>query len=178
MSGKPGSICILTGPPGSGKTTAAGAWAAMPGVPKVHLHADDFWHFIKAGSIPPYLPEADAQNAIVVDVLASVAQRYASGGYLVIVDGIIGPRFLAPFQTLTVPIPYIVLRPVLDAAIKRCRRRDGDTLTDPAVIADLHRQFEDIGPLNAHRLDTGTEDREAVLRSILAASEDSRFLLM
>jgi hypothetical protein len=24
----------------------------------VHLRADDFWHFIRKGAIPPYLPEA------------------------------------------------------------------------------------------------------------------------
>ncbi len=41
--------------PGAGKTTMAKALAAMPGSPKVHLHADDFWHFIKQGAISLFL---------------------------------------------------------------------------------------------------------------------------
>lgn len=72
-------ILILTGPPGSGKTTTAQALAAEPGSSKVHLHCDDFWHFIKNGAIPPYLPEAHEQNAVVVDVLTKVAATYAHG---------------------------------------------------------------------------------------------------
>ncbi|MGO4843265.1 AAA family ATPase, partial [Rhizobiaceae sp. 2RAB30] len=51
-----GEILILTGPPGSGKTTTARALAASPGSPKVHLHTDDFWHFIRNRLIQPYLP--------------------------------------------------------------------------------------------------------------------------
>lgn len=37
-----GEILILTGPPGSGKTTAALALTEQPGSAKVHLHTDDF----------------------------------------------------------------------------------------------------------------------------------------
>ncbi len=102
---------ILTDPPGLGKSTAAAALAAMPGSPKVHLHADDFWHVIKHGAIPPYLPEAHDQNGVVMQALADTASAYARGGYLTILDGIVGPWFLAPFRALTVPVHYVVLRP-------------------------------------------------------------------
>src|SRR3712207_5224908 len=79
-------VLILTGAPGSGKTTTAKALAQQAGSPKVHLHSDDFWHFIKHGAIAPYLPEAHEQNKVVIDVLAKAAAGYAKGGYLVIVD--------------------------------------------------------------------------------------------
>jgi hypothetical protein len=75
-----GEILILTGPPGSGKTTTAEALAHLPGSSKVHLHSDDFWGYIKHGMIPPYLPEAHAQNGVVMDVLARVMEGYARGG--------------------------------------------------------------------------------------------------
>lgn len=43
--------------------------------------------------------------------------------------GIVGPWFLSPFRALPEPVHYIILRPVLDVAIERCRLRGGDTLS-------------------------------------------------
>lgn len=172
-----GSVCILTGPPGSGKTTTANLWAGRRGQAKAHLHADDFWRFIKYGAIPPYLPEAHAQNGVVVDVLAKVAEGYAAGGYLVILDGIIGPWFLEPFRTMEVPLHYIVLRPPLDLAIRRCRERGGDTLTDPAVITALHGQLSSLGALERHALEIGEQTHEEAVAAVIAAFESGAFLL-
>ena len=172
-----GEILILTGPPGSGKTTTALALANLPGSPKVHLHADDFWHFIKHGAIAPYLPEAHAQNAVVMAVLAKVAEGYARGGYCVVVDGIIGPWFLAPFRTLSVPLHYIVLRPELEVAIERCRLRGGDTLSDPGPITALHQQLSALGELERHALITPEQSPAATLNAVMGAALSGAFRL-
>ncbi|WP_445082848.1 AAA family ATPase [Chelativorans sp. YIM 93263] len=164
-----GEILILTGTPGAGKTTTASALAALGGSPKVHLHADDFWHFIKHGAVSPYLPEAHRQNEVVLDVLANVAAGYAKGGYFVIVDGIVGPWFLEAFSTISLPTHYIVLRPSLETAIERCRLRGGDTLSDPAPITALHQQFSALGPLERHVLTTEDDDRGSLLLRVTAA---------
>ena len=42
-----------------------------------------------------HLPESQEQNLVVVEAFLEAAKRYAHGGYDVIVDGIIGPWFLA-----------------------------------------------------------------------------------
>ncbi len=172
-----GEVLILTGSPGSGKTTTAVALANEPGAPKVHLHTDDFWHFIKNGAIPPYLPDAHQQNGIVIDILAKAAQGYAKGGYFVIVDGIVGPWFLAPFWALSVPLHYIVLRPPLDVAIARCRERGGDTLSDPEPITALHRQLSDLGELQRHMLPTDGLAPQETLRAVIEAVQGGAFRL-
>lgn len=105
---------MLTVPPGAGKTTVA-AILAQRYTPSVHLHADDFWDFIRAGAVPPYLPQAHQQNTVVITALARTAATYAAGGYHAIVDGIIGPWFIERFCAAADPAPgqihYLVLRP-------------------------------------------------------------------
>ena len=171
-----GEILILTGPPGSGKTTTAQALAVEPTSPKVHLHADDFWDFVKYSAIPPYLPEAHEQNRVVVNVVAKAAEGYASGGYFVVLDGIIGPWFLQPFRALAVPLHYIIMRPPLDVAIQRCRER-GDTTLDPQAITSLHRQFLSLGALEQHALPTARRSREEMQRIVIEAVNSGAFRL-
>jgi broad-specificity NMP kinase len=172
-----GEVLILTGPPGSGKTTTSRALAMEPGSPKVHLHADDFWHFIKNGAVAPYLPEAHSQNGTVIDVLAKAADGYAAGGFFVVVDGIVGPWFLPPFRAVTVPLHYIVLRPALDVAIQRCQERGGDTLTDPEPITALYQQLASLGELQRHVLPTDGDSPQETLKKVIKAVRSGAFRL-
>lgn len=172
-----GHILLLSGHPGSGKTTIAGALAHLPGCPKVHLHSDDFWGYIKTGKIDPWLSEADAQNHMVRDIVADVAGHYARNGYLVIVDGVIRPWWLPAFATLNLPLHYLVLRTSAKEAIARCLARGGDSLGDPGVVADLHAQFADLGRYESHAFPIGGLDRKAALQQVITALADGHYRL-
>jgi predicted kinase len=173
-----GHILRLSGHPGSGKTTNAEAIAQRSGVPKVHLHSDDFWGYIKHGKIDPWLPESDAQNRMIMQIAADVAGSYARHGYFVVLDGVVRPWRLPAFSALGLPVHYIVLRTSVEEAIARCTARGGDSLADPAVVADLHAQFADLGPYEANVLDVSRRDRAASEAAIIDALASGRHRLV
>jgi predicted kinase len=172
-----GHILILSGHPGSGKTTTAEALAHLPGQPKVHLHSDDFWGYIKTGLVPPWLPESHAQNRMIMEITAGVAGTYARNGYFVALDGVIRPWTLPIFQDLGLPLHYVVLRTSVEEAVARCSARGGDSLTDPAVVAALHTEFAALGAHESHALEVGGLERTDAIAAVRAALASDKYRL-
>lgn len=159
-------VFILSGSPGSGKTTVARLLAAKY-ERSVHLHTDDFWHMIAKGAIPPYLPESDEQNQAVVAAIAAAASEYARGGFAVIVDGVLGPWMLHHFrrtapQSGQVAVHYAVLRPDRETALERAQQRtEPGALLDAAPILDLWDQFAELRELSGHAVDSTSHSAAA-----------------
>ena len=175
------SILIITGAPGSGKSTVARALADSAATPTVHLHTDDFYTSIRSGFVLPYLPEAQRQNEVVIGVLAQAATGYARGGYDVIVDGIVGPWFLDPFRAAAraggIPLHYAVLRPGAAVSLARAKARAGHALRDDEAINGLSAAFAHIDELEGHCVDSATQTLDETVSAVGEAWHSDRFRL-
>jgi predicted kinase len=173
-------LIVLTGPPGAGKTTVA-ALLAQRYIPSVHLYADDFWRFICSGAIPPYLPQAHQQNGVVITALARAAAAYITGGYHVIVDGVIGPWFIERFYVeadlAREQIHYLVLRPDEATTVHRAVHRGPDALTATEPVRAMYAQFADLGRYESYVIDSSALDPAATAEFIQRAVTERRFIL-
>ena len=156
-----GRIIVITGSPGTGKTTTASIVAKESNMDKsVHMHTDDFFHYLSKGAIPPHLPESNKQNLVVIEAFLEAAKRYARGGYDVIVDGIVGPWCLEPWRALVredYEVHYIVLRASKEETMKRAVERSKlDRKTNVELVETMWEQFCNLGIYESNVIDTTT----------------------
>jgi len=168
-----GRIVIITGCPGTGKTTAAAGAAEHSALAlSVHMHTDDFYGFLRKGAVAPHLPESDAQNRVVVEAFLQAAARFAAGGYDVMVDGVVGPWFLEPWLRLArqgCEVHYIVLRASLPETRRRALGRAKLTAEGNLSLVDvMWPQFADLGAYESHVIRTDGQSPEETLRAVLA----------
>ena len=154
-----GRIIVITGSPGTGKTTTASIIARESELEKsVHMHTDDFYHDLSKGAISPHLPESNEQNLIVIEAFLEAAKRYVRGGYDVIVDGIIGTWFLEPWLNIVqehYEVHYIVLRASKEETMKRAVARTKlDRETNIELVEMMWEQFPNLGIYESNVIDT------------------------
>ncbi len=154
-----GRITIITGSPGTGKSTAAEKVSLDSDMEKsVCLRTDDFYHYLKKGYIPPYLPASNDQNGIVIESFLEAAKRFVRGGYDVYVDGIVGPWFIEPWLKAVregYEVNYIVLRASLEETLKRAvGRAKLDEKTSTELVEVMWKQFADLGQYESYVIDT------------------------
>ena len=154
-----GSLLIVTGPPGAGKSTVAEKLAASY-TPSVLVDGDQFFGFFAEGFIPPWFPESHHQNGVATDAAGAAAGRYAAD-YHTIYDGIIGPWFLDRFVLATGldEVDYVIIRPSVDVCIERVRTRFNHSFSDESATVKMHAEFSEAAVDRRHLL---TDDRATV----------------
>jgi broad-specificity NMP kinase len=166
-----GRIIVITGSPGTGKSTIASLIARKSDKNKsVHMRTDDFYHYLSKGAIPPYLPESNEQNRVVIEAFLEAAKRFARGGYDVIVDGIIGPWFIEPLQNLVrehVEVHYIILRADKEETLKRAVSRTKlNRKTNMELVETMWKQFCSLGKYESHVIDTTSSSIEETVCAV------------
>src|SRR5437868_11856955 len=126
-----GSLLVVTGPPGAGKSSVARVLAGAARR-SVLIEGDAFFGFLASGAIDPWLPASNDQNTVVTKAAASAAGVFATGGYTTVYDGVVGPWFLPTFGAATGldRFDYVILLPSLDVCLERVATRRNHGFTD------------------------------------------------
>lgn len=179
---KQGRIVLITGSPGTGKTTVSSLAARESDREKsVHMPADDFYGYLSKGAIPPHLPGSDRQNLVVTEAFLEAAKRYARGGYDVIADGIVGPWFLDPWLNAAregYEIHYIILRAGKQETMRRAvGRLKLDRETNAVLVETMWEQFQNLGIYEGNVIDTTDLSVEDTVSAIRKKISDRTALL-
>lgn len=141
VSNMQGTIILLTGTPGAGKTTVAEGLSATFSR-SAHVSVDFFRKQIKAGYASPHHwnEEVERQYSLARKNAALTARNIALQGFTVIIDDIIRHKWVEEWKhnLAGLDLRFVLLLPPVEVALHRNRTREIWTV-DEAIITSLHR---------------------------------------
>jgi cytidylate kinase len=170
------SITIISGCPGTGKTTLSRALADAEGA-GLHLVTDTFYHF-PAHPLDPTTPASHAQNTTIMRAIGRATAAFVEGGYDVFVDGVIGPWFLPTLLiewSAVLRVEYVILQATLAEELARVLRRDGPATQ--ARVQAMHKAFAERGGDARHVIETTGRSAAAVRAEYIQRHHRRDFLL-
>jgi chloramphenicol 3-O-phosphotransferase len=151
-----GSIIVLSGPVGAGKTTVGKALMQGLAAPAAYIEGDKFWGFI-----PKPKPDRRADFKAIMRAMFRASGALAAEGYQVVLDFSVPTWFLGPAaaRLADADLHFVVLRPALDVCVKRAAGRQEGRIEDYRPYRELYDLFEvadrhivandDLAPLDA-----------------------------
>jgi chloramphenicol 3-O-phosphotransferase len=121
-----GSVIVVSGPPGAGKSSVARLLVESATGPAAWIEGDTFWRFFTK---PPEGQNPGEGVRILVPSLMFTARMFARGGYEAIVDFSVPPGFLAGARKRVgeYPLQFVILRPTEEVCASRnAARGEGD----------------------------------------------------
>ena len=142
-------VVLLTGPAGSGKSTAASLWASRGGSPRASLDVDSLRLLIRAGVALPehgWTQETERQWNIGTELCVAMARVYQKHGIDCIVD-VYAPPTTTPADswvdiTAELELRRVILLPSLDVCMERNRQRNRRPLLSDEGMQKNYEDFE------------------------------------
>jgi chloramphenicol 3-O-phosphotransferase len=170
-----GLVLVITGPAASGKTSVARRIAEQSADPSVHLKGDDFFRALKVGRLRGWEEGSTPQHEVVFEAIGSATRAFANGGYFVVLDSLIRPRYLdilfEAIKTKETELHVAVLRPSLSETQSRSRQRDEADRHSDEILEELHGAFRELGGLESHVIDNTTLDENQTIDAIRSRME-------
>jgi chloramphenicol 3-O-phosphotransferase len=135
-----GSVLIVSGPVGAGKTTVCRELIASASGPTAYIEGDWFWTYIVKPAAQQSPPE---RFRMIMRAMLAAARHYARDGYGAIVDFSIPPWYLDAVRALLkgCDCSYVVLRPSEAICASRAAARSEGTIPAYEPYRELYRAF-------------------------------------
>ncbi|MEO1061118.1 MAG: AAA family ATPase [Actinomycetota bacterium] len=169
-----GSLLVVAGPPGAGKSTVSRQLAHRE-ERSMLVEGDAFFGFIAAGGIDPWLPASADQNETVIRS-AAAATAVLAARYATVFDGVLGPWFLDTFVTAGgfEELDYVLLVPSEAACLQRVRTRTGHSFHDEDATRQMHAQFAASPIDRRHVVDTTELGVDETVEAVVTARAAGR----
>lgn len=135
-----GSVIMLSGAVGSGKTTVARELIALLPGPLSYIEGDTFWSYIAKGE----KRSRREDFPVIMRAMTAAALPFARSGFDVLLDFSIPPEFLPTARKILkeVALDYVVLRPSLAACEARAAGRSEGKIADYAAYREFYLLFD------------------------------------